>query len=161
MKPKPTQMKPLLRLTLLLLTGFLCNEVYAQPATVSIPISLGRNNCGGGGGKDSLYFYNYLSPGLSNANLPSGCFPKLKPKTFSIFSSGISFNPADGMIYYQQFTASPKATYVWRWDPATCPSTALDTLIKFNSAVIGITFDPNGIAWQLDFSSTINPKTGS
>ncbi len=154
-------MKPLLRLTLLLLTGFLCNEVYAQPATVSIPISLGRNNCGGGGGKDSLYFYNYLSPGLSNANLPSGCFPKLKPKGFSIFSSGISFNPADGMIYYQQFTASPQATYVWRWDPATCPSIALDTLIKFNSAVIGITFDPNGIAWQLDFSSSINPKTGS
>ena len=49
-------MKPFLLLTLLALTGLFYQEVSAQSATVSLPVSLGRNNCGGGGGKDSLYY---------------------------------------------------------------------------------------------------------
>ncbi|HEV8084200.1 MAG TPA: hypothetical protein VGP55_13420 [Chitinophagaceae bacterium] len=155
-------MKSFLFLTLLVLTGFY-QEVSAQSATVSLPVSLGRNNCGGGGGKDSLYYYNYTSPNLSNSISPIGCFPKLKPKGFSIFLSGISFNPADGMLYYQQvdLSTNPWTTYIWKWSPYACPLAALDTLRTFKSAVIGLTFDANGIAWQMDFSAAINPLTGS
>ncbi|MEP6582866.1 MAG: hypothetical protein ABJA90_01315 [Ginsengibacter sp.] len=155
-------MKRLL-LWILFLTGIAYQEISAQTATVSLPVSIGRNNCAGGGGKDSVYYYNYTSPNLSNSFSPAGCFPKLKPKGFSINAAGISFNPADGMFYYQQvdFSTTPWTTYIWKWSPYACPSVALDTLRTFKSAVIGITFDANGLAWQMDFSPTVNPLTGS
>ncbi len=155
-------MKRFLLLILLVLTGLFCQEVSAQTATVSLPVSLGRNNCGSGGGKDSLYYYSYTGGNLSNASF-TGCVPKLKPRAFTISAAGISFNPADGMFYYQQvdFSTTPWSTYVWRWSPYSCPTVALDTLIRFKSAVIGITFDANGIAYQMDFGTTINPATGS
>ena len=155
-------MRPFLLLTLLL-TGLHYQELCAQSATFGLPVSIGRNNCGGGGGKDSIYYYNYTSPNLTNSISPAGCFPKLKPKGFSVNAAGISFNPADGLFYYQQvdFSTNPWTTYIWRWSPYACPSVALDTLRTFKSAVIGITFDASGIAWQMDFSPSINPLTGS
>lgn len=158
-------MKSFFTLAFFIFTSLIFQEVKAQTATFSLPVSIGRNKCAAAGGKDSVYYYNYTSPNLTNSSSPIGCFPILKPKPFKITSAGIAFNPADGMFYYQwvDFAASPWKTYVWRWSPYSCPTAAggLDTLRTFNSAVIGITFDANGRAWQMDFSSTVNPVTGS
>ncbi len=153
-------MKSFLLFTLVMLTSC-CAMVFAQTATFSLPVSIGRNKCGSG--VDSLYYYNYSSSKLSNSSSPKGCLPSLKPKAFSINAAGISFNPADGFFYYQlvDFSSNPWKTYIWRWSPYSCPSTPLDTLRTFNSGVIGITFDASGKAWQMDFSPGINPLTGS
>ncbi|MDQ6762016.1 MAG: T9SS type A sorting domain-containing protein [Bacteroidota bacterium] len=154
-------MKSFLFFILVMLTCLHCEMVSAQTATFSLPVSIGRNNCGSG--VDSLYYYNYSSPNLSNSSSPTGCLPSLTPRGFSINAAGIAFNPADGLFYYQlvDFYSNPWKTYIWRWSPYACPSTPLDTLRTFNSGVIGITFDASGKAWQMDFSPSINPLTGS
>ncbi|MEZ5029062.1 MAG: hypothetical protein R2765_09785 [Ferruginibacter sp.] len=141
----------------------------AQTATVSVPLSIGRNNCGGGGGyfraaNDSLYYFSYKSPNLTNhIPLPQGCQPILKPKprgyNFMVYDASIAFNPADQMIYYVWTNYSlpaPYKSYIWRWAPNTCPRPAAgyDTLRTFNTDIGGITFDANGIGWQLEFSAS-------
>jgi len=141
--------------------------VMAQPATVSVPLSIGRNNCGSGGGyfraaQDSMYYFSYQSPNLTNhIPLPQGCQPILNPKprgyNFMVFDASIAFNPADQMIYYVWTNYSlpaPYKSYIWRWAPNTCPQPAAgyDTLRTFNTDIGGITFDANGIGWQLEFS---------
>ncbi len=148
------------------ITIMLCmvtKDALAQPATFGLPVSIGRNNCGGTGFRDSVYYFNYVNSTLTNATTPRACFPALTPKVFKATSSGISFNPKDQMYYYQQvdFSVPGWRTYIWRWSPTACPTVPLDTLRTFTGAVIGITFDANGIAWQMDFSATINPATGS
>ena len=145
----------------------------AQQATVSVPLGIGRNNCGGGGGtfrvnNDSLYYFSYNSPNLTNyPPLPRGCQPILNPKpkygsnsyNFMVYDASIAFNPADQMIYYvwtDYNVPAPYKSYIWRWAPGTCPTPALgyDTLRTFNTDIGGITFDANGIGWQLEFSSS-------
>ncbi|MDB5201951.1 MAG: type sorting protein [Ferruginibacter sp.] len=149
------------KLLLLLLTVLLLSDVFAQPATFSIPVSIGRDNCGSGA--DSVYYYNYTSPILTKAGNPIGCLPQLRigaaSKTFSRTAASISFNPKDQMIYYlwTNYAISPVRTYVWRWNPATCPtSTAprLDTTRSFAYDIGGVTFDGNGTSWVLEFSNT-------
>ncbi|MBL0181283.1 MAG: T9SS type A sorting domain-containing protein [Chitinophagaceae bacterium] len=144
----------------------------AQPATYSNPLGLGRNNCGTGS-NDSLYYLNYLTPNLTNSSTPiTACKPVLRTnfaplsgysaanKPFTIFNSSIAFNPADGMIYYvwtDYNIPAPYKSYIWRWNPSTCPTPAapgLDTLRTFNTDIGGITFDANGTAWQLEFSGS-------
>ncbi len=142
----------------------------AQPATFSNPLGIGRNNCSGSGGVDSLYYLNYLSPNLSNSATPiTACKPVLRTnfaplsgytaanKPFTIFNASIAFNQADQMIYYvwtDYNIPSPYKSYIWRWSPLTCPMPAapgLDTFRTFNTDIGGITFDPNGLGWQLEF----------
>ncbi|MBK7308147.1 MAG: hypothetical protein IPI88_14750 [Chitinophagaceae bacterium] len=87
-------------------------NAFAQPATFSNPLGIGRNNCGQTGGVDSLYYLNYTSPNLSNSATPiTACRPRLRTnfaplsgyaaanKPFVIFNASIAFNPADQMIY--------------------------------------------------------------
>lgn len=141
----------------------------AQPATVSVPLSIGRNNCGGGGGlfrpaNDSLYYFSYTSPNLTNhIPMPQGCQPILNPKprgqNFMVYDASIAFNPADQLIYYvwtNYSVPAPYKSYIWRWAPNTCPRPAggYDTLRTFNTDIGGITFDANGIGWQLEFSAS-------
>ena len=91
---------------------FMCFVQFAkaQPATYSNPLGIGRNNCAGSGGVDSLYYLNYLSPNLSNSLTPiTACRPVLRTnfaplsgysaanKPFTIFNSSIAFNPADSI----------------------------------------------------------------
>ena len=156
-------MKTILFSVFLVMLCILTKDALAQPATFGLPVGIGRNNCGGSGFKDSLYYFNYVNSNLTNATTPPACFPVLKPKPFSVTAAGISFNPKDQMYYYQwvDFGVPGWKTYIWRWSPTACPSVALDTLRTFPGAVIGITFDANGVAWQMDFSATINPLTGS
>jgi hypothetical protein len=146
---------------------------FAQPATFSNPLGIGRNNCAGGGGVDSLYYLNYTSPNLSNSVTPiTACRPVLRTnfpplsgyaasnKPFVIFNASIAFNPADSMIYYvwtDYNIAPPYKSYIWRWSATTCPMPAapgLDTFRTFNTDIGGITFDANGLAWQLEFSGS-------
>ena len=151
----------------------------AQPATYSNPIGIGRNNCGtaiGGNAnfkaaQDSVYFFNYQSPNLTPATTAiTGCQPVFKTnyaplntgaystiKPFNIFAASIAFNPADQKLYYvwtDYNIAAPYKSYIWRWDPTTCPTVVggLDTLRTFNTDIGGITFDASGIGWQLEFS---------
>lgn len=157
-------------LQFLLILMCLVQLVNAQPATYSNPLGIGRNNCGGTGGLDSLYYLNYLSPNLTNSTTPiTACKPVLRTnftplsgystanKPFMIFNASIAFNPADQMIYYvwtDYNVAAPYKSYIWRWSPLTCPTPAapgLDTFKTFNTDIGGITFDANGLAWQLEF----------
>jgi hypothetical protein len=162
---------------LLILFSAICiiQLVKAQPATFSNPLGIGRNGCGGGTGtfraaNDSLYYFNYLSPNLSNTITPiTACQPLLKTnfaplsgytnKPFLIYNASVAFNPADQKIYYvwtDYAVPAPYKSYIWRWDPTTCPTAAagLDTFKTFNTDIGGITFDGNGIGWQLEFSGS-------
>ena len=153
----------------------MCITQYAlaQPATFSNPLGIGRNNCSGAGGVDSLYYLDYNSPNLSNSLVAiTGCKPVLRTnfaplsgysaanKPFTIFNASIAFNPADSMIYYvwtDYNIAPPYKSYIWRWSATTCPMPAapgLDTFKTFNTDIGGITFDANGLAWQLEFSGS-------
>ncbi len=149
---------------------FISQYALAQPATFSNPLGIGRNNCAQSGGVDSLYYLNYTSPNLTNSSTPiTACRPVLRTnfaplsgysaanKPFTIFNASIAFNPADQMIYYvwtDYNIAAPYKSYIWRWSPTTCPMPAapgLDTFRTFNTDIGGITFDANGLAWQLEF----------
>ncbi len=164
-----------MRKILFSLSILMCVAQYAlaQPATFSNPLGIGRNRCSGSGGVDSLYYFNYTSPNLTNSATPiTGCRPVLRTnfaplsgysaanKPFTIFNASIAFNPADQMIYYvwtDYNIAAPYKSYIWRWNPTTCPMPAapgLDTFRTFNTDIGGITFDANGIGWQLEFSGS-------
>ena len=159
-------MRKILLVTLIIIFC-LSGQVFAQPASYSNPIALGRNRCGTGS-NDSVYYFNYLSPNLTNAvTAITACKPVLKTnyaplngygtKPFTIFASSLAFNPGDQKLYYvwtDYNIAAPYKSYIWRWDPSTCPVAVggLDTVRTFATDIGGITFDPNGTAWQLEFS---------
>ncbi|MEI7735046.1 MAG: T9SS type A sorting domain-containing protein [Ferruginibacter sp.] len=176
-----------MRKILFFLLSLMCiaQLALAQPATYSNPVGLGRNNSGVASGgnaffkslQDSVFFFNYQSPLLSpTLTAITGCQPVFKTnyaplntynrlaltknQPFSPYDASISFNPADQMIYYvwtDYNIAPPYKSYIWRWDPTTCPISAvpgLDTLRTFNSDIGGIVFDANGLGWQLEFSGT-------
>jgi hypothetical protein len=164
-----------MRKILFSLLMLMCITQYtlAQPATFSNPLGIGRNNCSGAGGVDSLYYLNYLLANLSNSATPiTACKPILRTnfaplsgysaanKPFTIFNASIAFNPADSMIYYvwtDYNIAPPYKSYIWRWSATTCPMPAapgLDTFRTFNTDIGGITFDANGLGWQLEFSGS-------
>ena len=154
-------------LSILLITSCLFEQAKAQTASFSNPVSLGQNKCGGGG-SDSVYYFNYVSPNLTNAlTAITACKPVLKTnyaplsgygtKPFSIYASSLAFNPGDQLLYYvwtDYNIPSPYKSYIWRWDPSTCPVAVagLDTVRTFNTDIGGITFDPSGTGWQLEFS---------
>jgi hypothetical protein len=155
-------------LLFILITSCFSQYAMAQPATVSVPVALGRNNCGGSGGLDSVYYFNYTSPNLTNGAGLKGCKPVLKVnyapltgystanKPFTVFDASIAFNPKDQMLYYvwtDYNIAIPYKSYIWRWSPTACPTAAggLDTVRTFNTDIGGLTFDANGVAYQLEF----------
>jgi uncharacterized repeat protein (TIGR01451 family) len=156
---------------LILFAAVLGSAALAQPATYSVPFSIGRNNCGASGGADSVYFFNYAATNLSNNTNPRGCRPVLRTnyaplngyaataRPFTIFNSSVSFNPRDRNMYYvwtDYNIPAPYKSYIWRWDPTTCPTAGpgLDTIRTFNFDIGGITFDGDGYAWQVEFSGS-------
>jgi Ig-like domain CHU_C associated/Secretion system C-terminal sorting domain len=166
-KTLPSLHKPAWLIALLFV--LMSAATFAQPATYSVPFAIGRNNCAGSGGVDSVYFYNYASSVLTNSSMPQGCKPVLKTnyaplsgytgtnRPFTIFAASVSFNPKDQNMYYvytDYNIPAPYKSYIWRWNPTTCPTAAagLDTLRTFNFDIGGIAFDANGKAWQLEFS---------
>ncbi len=162
---------------LFFLISIMCFAQYAlaQPATYSVPISIGRNNCGGGGTtKDSVYFFNYVSGSLTRASYPNAYKPRLKigpistVDRWSIFAASISYNPKDQKLYYlwtdYSNTIRPTGTwtYIWRWKPdttftvgATLTTNYIDTLRSFPYDIGGVAFDNNGTGWTLEFPSVM------
>lgn len=150
--------------------AFSNETLFAQRATVSLPFSIGRNNCGGSGTNDSLYFFSYISPNLTRATYPLPYRPKLKigpastTQRFSIFAASIAFNPADQKTYYlwtdysNVIRPTGTWTYIWRWRTDTTFSAAntptsvyIDTIRSYPYDIGGIAFDRDGTAWTLEF----------
>ncbi len=167
---------------LFFLISLMCFAEYAlaQPATYSIPVSIGRNNCGSG--TDSTYFFNYAAGNLTRASYPNAYKARLKigpastTDRWTIFAASISFNPKDQKLYYLWTdyahviarggpfpTPANTYTYIWRWKPdttftvgATTTINYTDTLRSFHYDIGGVAFDNNGIGWTLEFPPT-NP----
>ena len=133
-----------------------CTKGYTQPpttfpATGSFPVSVGRP-CGGGTTTWSahVFKYNGLTTTLSDFE---NCIPNLQGPGFSIYGAGISFNPADHMLYYYRYTGGD--TYVWRWKPGSgCPPKTAVFQKYDNKAILGFAFDPNGLCYQLIFTGS-------
>lgn len=131
-------------------------KLQAQ-ATYAVPVSIGNDPCLGGKGfvqfrytSNDLKLESLPPPGCNLANLTYPGYPG-----FSEYSSGISFNPKDTSLYYTSYISSQNATYVFKWTPGSvCPPTT--TLVKKynNTYVIGITFDADGIGYQLNYTGS-------
>ena len=132
-----------------------CITGYAQPpadsATHSFPVSIGRP-CGGGTTTWSahVFKYNGITTTLTDYE---NCIPDLRGPGFSIYGAGISYNPADHMLYYYRYTGGD--TYVWRWTPGSgCPPRTSVFQTYNNKAILGFAFDPNGLCYQLIFTGS-------
>ena len=140
-----------------LLVLLLTNISFAQPATVSIPVGIGRP-CGASATNDSVKYFNYNS--LTNTlTHRSNCKPMLALPGFSTSLSSITFNPFDGFLYFSQIrlVAGVYNTYTFRWLPTVCPNlVALPVYRTFNNQfVAGVEFDPaTGLAYQINFVDT-------
>lgn len=142
----------------LMLAACVVQNSFAQNATYSVPIILGRDTVGGATStKDSVYFMNYLNGTLTKAATPNSCRPVLTHGTgFTTNLASVSFNPRDGKIYFVTTVYSPTRSYIWRWDPLSCPSGGgIDTIKSFNYDIGGIAFTPDGYAWWVEFSNQI------
>lgn len=131
------------------ITSLVSVDANAQSATYAVPVSIGSIPCSSTVAKGFMQF-RYTSNNLTLSTVPpTSCnLSGLAYPGFSEYSAGISFNPADQNLYYTRYV-SPHS-YVWRWMPGTAcpPSTAV--LVKYDSTyVIGLTFDANGLGYQL------------
>jgi hypothetical protein len=140
---------------------------YSQPATVSVPMSVGTSVCNSGTQQINYYAYNGTTNAISNAVSPLACIPRLRigATTFTYTSnvSTISFNPKDTSIYYFYTEYSNKAycatcgttprTFGWKWKAGTCPTSTtprLDTVKSFTADLLGVAFDANGKGWAIE-----------
>ena len=141
-----------------LLTLFImsiCFTTNAQPpadsATHSWPISIGRP-CGGNSSTWSAHVFKYNGITRTLTDFEN-CIPSLLGPGFSIYSAGISFNPADHMLYYYRYTGGD--TYVWRWTPGSgCPPKTAVFQKYDNKMILGFAFDPDGLCYQLIFTGS-------
>ena len=142
----------------MLLTGLLlCSTFsFAQQATVSIPVGIGKP-CGGSAANDSLKYYNYNST-TNVLTHRSNCKPNLSPPGFSSTFATISFNPYDGYLYFSQIArvGAVYNTSIFKWLPTVCPSLPAPALPVYqtyvNQFVAGVEFDPaTGLGYQINF----------
>ncbi|MFZ1528489.1 MAG: hypothetical protein WAT19_07060, partial [Ferruginibacter sp.] len=139
-----------------------CLNTFAQPATITIPVGVGRN-CGGNASTDSIKYFNY-NVSTNVLSHRSNCKPLLTPQAFSAGFASTTFNPFDGRLYYIRIVdmgGGVYNSYTYRWLPTICPNTApaLDTVKMFpNQIVAGVEFDPNtGMGYQVNF---VGPGAG-
>ncbi|MBX2920594.1 MAG: T9SS type A sorting domain-containing protein [Chitinophagaceae bacterium] len=150
-----TRFQPVKKLLLLILLiaamGGTSTKIHAQ-ATYAVPVSIGNKPCGSGKG---FVQFRYTSSNQTLDTLsPTTCnLSNLANPGFDEYNAGISFNPKDTSLYYTRYK-SPH-TYVWRWKPgAACPpATALLTVYN-NTYVIGLTFDSEGMGYQLIYTGS-------
>ena len=132
-------------------------KLQAQ-ATYGVPVSIGNDPCDGS--KNGFVQFNYTSTPQSLTSLPpSGCNLANLTYTgypgFSEYSSGISFNPKDTSLYFTHYVSAQNATYIFKWIPGSvCPPTTVLVKKYNNTYVIGITFDANGIGYQLNYTGS-------
>jgi hypothetical protein len=144
----------------LLANVVLCNFIsYAQPATNTIPVGIGRPCGAASGTADSVMYFNY-TPGASSITRMSSCKPSLAAPGLASSATSISFNPADGYIYLIRFRSSSGifTSYVWRWLPGTCPAASLPVYQTYpNQMIAGLDFDASGIGYQISFTGASAP----
>jgi len=128
----------------------LASAAWAQPATVSYPLAVGRTSACGSGGSSQMHFYNYNSSANTISSItsntttnPVGRYaPQLcigttlngsgNTQRFTSSVASVSYNPQDHNIYYL-WTAyssnnaaitqgSSARTFVWRWPAGTKPT---------------------------------------
>ncbi|MBP6432017.1 MAG: T9SS type A sorting domain-containing protein [Ferruginibacter sp.] len=130
-----------------LILSFIFNEALAQPATVGIPLSIGRDSCGTPRGSafsvtasnDSVYFFNYSNATLSKSTILSSYVPRLRignttytsggrnyRDRYRISAASISYNPKDKRLYYiwTNYSITPYRSYIWSWPPDTTFATS-------------------------------------
>lgn len=131
-------------------------EVKGQSATFAVPVSIGNVPCSSSTSSSRGFIqFQYTSNNLTLAALPpTTCnLAGLASPGFYEYNSSISYNPADQNLYYTRYQAPH--TYVWRWMPGSAcpPSTAVLTVYN-NTYVVGLTFDANGIGYQLIYTGS-------
>ena len=144
-------------------------KVHGQKANIAIPVSIG-SPCGVSGSStvnDSVKYFNYSA----NTNILThrfNCQPKLAAPggTFTDRLSTITYNPFDGLLYYNQIvqTGTIYNTYTYRWAPQTlgaptCPNSGAPNQPVYrtfgNQFVAGLEFDANtGLGYQINFVDT-------
>lgn len=138
---------------MIIIASCLMNHAQAQldSATHSWPISIGRP-CGGNSSTWSAHVFKYNGTTKTLTDFEN-CIPSLLGPGFSIYSAGISFNPADHMLYYYRYTGGD--TYVWRWTPGSgCPPKTAVFQKYDNKMILGFAFDPDGLCYQLIFTGS-------
>ncbi|CAN5223040.1 hypothetical protein BH11BAC6_BH11BAC6_04360 [soil metagenome] len=142
-------------LTAVVLFALLSSATYSQTATSTIPVSIGLP-CGSGGGiTDSIMYFTYDATTATMKRL-SACRPTLASPGISAFNTGVSYNPADGYLYFQRFAS--EGTYIWRWKPDTCPGGTVPVYQFYaNKMILGLDFDANGMGYQIIFTGNNAP----
>jgi hypothetical protein len=125
--------------------SFLVNEnTFAQSATVSTPLAIGRNSCNGATSYYNAYNYNVTSNKLIQTS-STNCAPSLANPGFSANSGSVAFNPKDQMVYYIETTTGNNSV-VWKWSPdpsVSCPTAKLAATYTYtNTFVVGLDFSP-------------------
>ncbi|MBX3242482.1 MAG: T9SS type A sorting domain-containing protein [Chitinophagaceae bacterium] len=151
-KPYPVAVK-LVIAVLIFLTAIA--EVNAQ-ATYAVPVSIGNSPCSSSTTSSRGFMqFKYTSNNLTLSPVPpTSCnLSGLASPGFSEYNSGISFNPGDQHLYFTRYNAPH--SYVWRWMPGSAcpPATAILTVYN-NTYVIGLTFDANGMGYQLIYTGS-------
>lgn len=133
----------------------LLSTVYAQNATSTIPISIGLP-CGSGPGiKDSIMYFTY-NRGAATITRLSSCRPDLAAPGLYSYNTSVSFNPADGYLYFVNISGT--TSYIWRWLPNTCPAGPLPVYKSYpNQIIVGLDFDASGMGYQVIFTGSSAP----
>ncbi len=143
-------------LLLFLLLWLQSQAVFAQPATISIPVADG-STCGAGAAADSMKYFNFNAT-TNTLTHRSNCKPGLAAPGFSSNLSTVTFNPFDGNLYFSQISlvAGVYNTYTYRWLPTVCPGSSYPVFTTFmNQFVAGVEFDPaTGLGYQINFVDT-------
>jgi hypothetical protein len=142
-----------IRLLFLLVMYLAAADASAQPATVSNPLGVSRTSCTAGSYGIQSFTYNGTTNQLFNNG--SMCIPTLAAPGFSGSLAGDAFNPKDQMVYYVRtiYTSGVPTTYIWRWNPRTCPGGSYAVYQRLNNTdIAGLVFDANGVGYWMEFT---------
>jgi uncharacterized repeat protein (TIGR01451 family) len=146
---------PLLLIAVLFLFG---GRAFAQSATSANPIGVGRTACTFGTSGVQNFTYNGTTRTLANSG--AACVPALGAPGFSRNLAGLAFNPADQLMYYVRtiYSSGVPTTYVWRWNPRTCPTGSPAPAFTYtNTDIAGLVFDRSGLGYWIEFTGAAAP----
>lgn len=152
--------KPLFKLVCFAILCLFAEGAAAQNATAALPMGIGRT-CGKGTATfattDSFKVLSYNDATNTLSNVYS-CHPKLATPSFSPYSGSIAFNPQDQMLYYIE-TTNGTNSYIYRWQPNTCPTDSLIPAYAYTDKyIVGLDFNPvTGDGYQLEFNGATAP----
>jgi uncharacterized repeat protein (TIGR01451 family) len=141
-------------------------KLYAQNATASTPLGIGKN-CAGAASTDSFRVLNY-NPVIHQLSSLFKCKPNLgggspTGPAFSSSAGSVAYNPFNQNIYYIA-TTTGNNSFVYNWRPDTCHTANPKQLYsKYYPAqfVVGLDFTPlvANDGYQLEFTGATAPYT--